>query len=636
MENTITVEDTVKLLEYYNALYREGSPEVTDEDYDVLVEQLRKEAPDHPFLNNVETDLPLPMGETASKGRITHPAPMLSADKAYTTKEVEKWLNKVIKAGAELNITPECILIEISGKLDGIAGRFNQGLQQLVTRGDGEAGTDISEFFRKGVVITRPVGSVVFDDTLGELVVKKAYFERHLSEHFSHSRNFIAGIAGATNINEHGLKALEAGAIELVVYKDMNKTFLAADIFMGAFEFYEESHLESLYDLDGVIFDVQDPLIREFMGCTSHHPNWRLAKKRTTDVKETTVRNIRWQVGRTGKITPVLEVDEIELSGAKVTSITAHNAGVIFDYRLGIGAVIKATRAGEVIPKLLKTMKEAPVTEIINTVPSTCPCCGETTYFTNQDKFLNCPNKSCAERLSSQLQHSFKLLGIDLFGPRACDKLVKFPISDILKFNQCNFTSLGFGDGQAQNFVDEISRVKREPIKDSHILASLGIPHLGRAASEKILTKFRIGDLHLTCVNDLLSIDGFAEKTARSIVNDLVKELDELYEIISGQKVKSAYGITNFNILHTQDQLKNVDHSSGLSGLTVVFTGKMLQGNRKEMEADAKSKGAIVQSSVSSKTKLLVCGENAGSKLAKAEKLGIEVITEVGYNERFC
>jgi len=425
-------------------------------------------------------------------------------------------------------------------------------------------------------------------------------------------------------------KALKLGFIELVFYSAMPRSSCTADKFMDAYEGLEDLHLQSEYMLDGVIFDIMNEDLRKSLGSTSHHPVWRLAKKKVKNAKPVTPINIRWQVGRTKSITPVLEIKPTVLSRVTVTSITGHSLGFIKKHGLGVGSTFLAHRAGDVIPSFLES-----IDRIDPEYPKICPCCESlTTIRIGKDKdndpcdYLECTNDFCGGSTVSYLFHAFKRLGIDLFGTKSCEKLVDKGITtleQIFNMKVENFEQVGFGPGQSLNFINEIAERKTYPLKDSELLASLGINLLGRGKSEKILKFFKVSELDKLDYKTLLGIEGFAEISAKTIISGLTDKRKTLDFLLK----------QNFYISHTIDTNTVVNENNGLAGLNVVFTGKMVQGNRKGMEADAKSKGAKVQTSVNGKTDLLVAGEKAGSKLAKAEKFGVKTITEQQYTSLY-
>jgi DNA ligase (NAD+) len=614
---------------YLNEQYRIDNRLVPDEVFDlVYIPALEARLPQHPLLTEVQPEV-----FVSSKGEIAHPVPMLSTDKAYTRQVVQKWLNRVLKQATLLGIAHDDVMLDASPKFDGIAGRRVVASDQLVSRGTGLLGNDISHMSKGLVIVGNPDS-----DSIGEVVMKNKHFEANFTKAilgekngYVDSRAFIAGIANSDTLKEQGKIALDNGFVELIVYADLDKISCRATDFMDSYEEIEATLLESEYLLDGVIFDVRNNDIRVAMGATSHHPLWRLAKKQVKDAKLVELIDILWQVGRTQAITPVLKIPPTLLPVVTVTSITGHSLGYLKKHGLGIGATFMAHRAGSVIPAWLETIEAADVD-----YPKFCPCCESPTEIRmGLDKdnepceHLRCSNKQCTGSNVSALFHAFKRLNIDLFGPKSCEKLVSQHINTVAKIivmSQNDFINAGFGDGESANFIKEIARAKAEPLPDAHLLASLGINLLGRGRSEKLLKNHKIDTLLSLTYDELLNVENFAEITATAVFNGLIEQREAL-EFLLAQ---------GFNLTHTSETNVVTDKDNGLAGLNICFTGTMVQGNRNDMKADAKSKGAKVQSSVNGKTNLLVIGEGVGDKkLNSATELGVEIITEKVYNERF-
>ena len=241
--------------------------------------------------------------------------------------------------------------------------------QLLVTRGDGIHGNDITSSFDKGVV---DAGNGI--SGVGELVITADYFEAHLKNlGYAHPRNICVGVVNSDEVNEDFVKALKDGAVRFVPYSTLNR-------WEGSFAELIEDHdtiqqqiKESCeYPTDGVVAEITHTELKSVLGSTSHHNRWQIAIKQRSKTKETTIKSINWQTKRTGRVTPVLEVEPIELSGATVRRVTAHHAGNVKTLKLGKGAVISVERSGEVIPKIVSVVKTASMTQI----SETCASCG--------------------------------------------------------------------------------------------------------------------------------------------------------------------------------------------------------------------------------------------------------------------
>jgi DNA ligase (NAD+) len=608
-----------------NISFRKGFPIVSDDLYDhVYMRALSIRTPDHPLLSGIQ-----PEPEIDSKKLVKHPTRMLSTDKAYTPTKVQSWLNRVIKKGESIGLSPRDIKIESSSKYDGIACRRVAHSKQSVTRGKtGEAGNDISHLEKLGMVI---IGDST-KDSLGEIAMKNHHFIKFYSKEalgeagFTDSRSFIAGMANSNNVNPVALKALKAGHVHLLIYKNMPRESASAENFMDMYEKLEESALKSPYMLDGVIFDIMNPTLQKALGNTSHHPVWRLAKKKIKGIKLVTTYNTRWQVTRTRSIVPVHEIEPTKLNNRVVTSITGHNLGYTQKHGLGIGSRFYAHLGGDVIPSHIETELH-----IIPTYPRYCPSCEADTEIKNSKQkdgttnaHLYCSNTSCSGSNSTKIEHTIKELGIDYFGPATVKKLADSgytSVTKILELNIEDFIKSGFGTGETKKLIKEISRAKSAPIKDSKIISALGINLLGSETSEKLLKQYKIEDLENATYTKIRAIKGFAEITTKATISGLIENKGLLNYILN----------QNFKIIHTSD-IKTSE--SSISGSTIVFTGTMENNSRDGMKEQAKKLGAIISESVTSKTTMLVIGLKASdNKIKAANGKGITVMSEREYNK---
>ena len=333
------------------------------------------------------------------------------------------------------------------------------------------------------------------------------------------------------------------------------------------------------------------------------------------------MKSITWQTRRTGRVTPVLEIEPIELSGALVGRVTAHHAGNVKALRLGKGAIVAVERSGEVIPKIVEVIKPATRTIIVNK----CESCGY--ELTWQRDFLICPNHSeCPAQIENTLEHFFKTHGqVDGFGSKSIEKLVTAGIDtleNIYSSTEEDFQQAGFGPGQSKNLRSELNRSLEVEIEDWRFLSAFGIPQLGQGDSRRLLQNIQFDELPEVTKEEIIEIEGFAEITSADIVAGLKNKWPT---------IKYMLGL-DFKLSKTPLLLESALINSPISGMKVVFTGKMLQGSRDQIKKNALELGAKIQSSVSAKTDILICGENAGlAKIDKAEELGVQVMSEQDY-----
>ena len=602
------IEKLITKLEECNAAYRSGSPLVSDHAYDDLVERLRQLAPDHPFLSRVEPET------FTNKQEIRHPVPMLSTEKAYTMADIERFISRVNKAAEKINIAT--ILFRITPKLDGLAGRDDGKV--FVSRGNGETGYEISSAFLKGVI---PVGGR--GHGLGEIVVRQSYFQENLSNTFEHPRNMVVGIISSDTVNTIAVQALQDKAVHFVPYSELPFWEGSARELLENIEAIVADLNEATdYPMDGVVAEVVNDDLKQAMGATTHHFRWQIAIKSKGATAETEVENVTWQVGRTGNVTPVMEVKPVLLSGATIKRVTAHHAGMVVKEGLGKGATIEIIRSGEVIPKLEKVITPADTVAL----PENCPVCG--TELTWQNDFLRCSNRGCRAQIEQSISHWFKTLGnADWFGIKSIQKMVANgydALEKIYAMTTEDFEEIGFGPIQSRNLAEALVISRTKAVEDWRFLAAFGIANLGKGDSRKLLSHMALEALLVANREDIESISGFGGITSQSIhqgIQVLRKTIDHML----------ALGFT----LEKSDRVEDTANiNSAIAGKAVVFTGKMHTGSREDMQAAARKLGAKVQTTVSGKTDLLVCGEKVGAaKIKKADSLGVSIVSEAEYFE---
>jgi DNA ligase (NAD+) len=610
-------DELEELLAIANALYRGGAEMVSDKVYDfVLMAELKSRNPLHPFLNQVEPE-PAFYGKT-----VELPTKMLSTDKAYSVTEIESWVKRIKKVAAELEKDFSTLLFKVTPKLDGYAA-FDDG-EKLYTRGDGVKGTDISRVFERGLQVAnqgaRGLGA-------GEVVISKSYFASQLAALFDNSRNFQASIIKEKDLSPHAEKAINQGAAVFYPFALLPCWMGTATELFADFENIIKSIWHQLdFDVDGVVLEVVDHEIKEFMGATRHHHRWQIAYKENLNSAQVKVLSVTPQTSRSGRITPVAELEPTRLSGALIQRATAHNYQMVVDKGIGAGAIIRLARSGEVIPKI-----EEVLTAVTPDIPTHCPSCGQELIW--DGKFLMCTNTlACPAQVSNTIEHFFKTLANnDGFGAATIAKLYEHNIRNIGQIYQLqaeDFVAMGFGAKQSANLVTQLQRSRAEEIEDWRFLAAFGVFRIGRSPCEKLLKKYSLEEVFNLTEADIVAIEGFAEKTAAAVTQGF-QRIQPLFEEIYalGFNLKSSREVTS--PLSTEAQTANP-----LAGKLIVFTGTMVQGSRDEMKRQAKAFGAKVGDAVSSKTDLLVIGEKVGAtKLQAAQEKGVKIVTEAEYLE---
>lgn len=600
------IDRLVARLEACNAAYRRGEPLVDDAAYDRLVEQLRLLDPRHPFLRAVEPE------QLAGRVEVRHPAPMLSTEKAYTDEQLARFLQRVQKEAQAIGIQE--VRFEATPKLDGLAGRDDG--EVLASRGNGLVGYDITSAYAKGVVPTGGRGH-----GLGEITVVKSYFDARLADKFEHPRNMVVGIVSSDTLNAHVRQALEEGMVHFVPYNQLRRWEGTGEALLDGIDAIARDLAdETDYPMDGVVVSVCDSRLRDRMGATTHHYRWQIAVKRKGATAVTQVEGIQWQVGRTGNVTPVLEVAPVALSGATIRRVTAHHAGMVEKLGIGPGARIEVIRSGEVIPKLERVLAPARQVEM----PQTCPACGLELSW--KGDFLRCTHMGCPAQTEQRISHWFRTLGnADWFGIKTIQKLVAAgydTLEKIYAMTEADFAALGFGPVQSRNLAEALRTSRTKPVEDWRFTAALGIPDLGVGDSRRLLQHVALEELVELDAQQVVRIDGFGEITSRSVVQGLAEVKATLLHLLQ----------LGFNLEKTVPRSEGPVQLSPIAGRNLVFTGKMVRGSREQMAAEARRLGANVQSSVSGATDLLVCGEKVGpAKLDKAGVLGVRIVSEEEY-----
>jgi DNA ligase (NAD+) len=601
-----TIDELVDLLNAYNQAYRQGAPIVSDAEYDTLVERLRVIAPDHPFLQAVEPE------QFIGRQEVRHPTPMLSIEKAYTREQLERFVARVQKEADALGM--DAVRFRLTPKLDGLAGRDDGSV--FATRGNGEVGYEISNAFTKGVI---PIGGR--GQGMGEIVVVKSYFDERMADFFEHPRNMVVGIISSDTLNENAASALKDRMVRFVPYSQTPSLIVDGRRLVEETRPLVRDLLKDVdYPTDGVVAEVTDDRLKDRMGATAHHYRWQIAIKTKGETAQTTVTGIQWQVGRTGKVTPVLEVDPVSLSGATIRRVTAHHAGNIRNSGIGIGTRIEVIRSGEVIPKLEAVLEVRGEAER----PKTCPSCS--TPLVWQNDFLKCTNSACRAQIEQRISHWFRILGnADWFGIKTIRRLVENghdSLEAVYRLSESDFAEMGFGPVQSKNLAEAITLSRTKPVEDWRFLAAFGIADLGTGDSRKLLAHIPLENVIGMDRTVIARIKGFGDKTSQSIV----ESIDAMAETI-GHMLDLGFNLQRTPLSSEQEAIV-----SPVAGKGIVFTGKMIHGSREAMQTEARALGGRVQTVVSSSTDYLVCGDHVGAlKINKANRLGVTILTESQY-----
>lgn len=439
-------------LRKYNTDYRNGNPSISDEEYDNLIDLLKSINPNNSFLQKLEEEV------FKNKVKIKHKKPMLSIDKAYTEKDLGIYIGRLKKAVKFLDLDNSLngINIHVNSKLDGVAGFYDNGI--LSSRGDGYEGFDITNIFELGVVNIAEENN--FLSCYGEIVISKSYFENNLSEVFKHPRNMISGLLSSDKLNPLTKKALKDKAISFVPYSVLPEVIIPLSDFHPSFI----NNLDPIkkiikvdYPTDGLVCTIDNYFVIDYLGHNERSYKYQIAIKDKSNTKLSIVKDIKWEVGRTGNITPIIHIKPIDLSGSVIKKVSGYNCGYIENNKISIGAVVEIIRSGEVIPKIVSIVEPSKEPIII---PYLCPECNNTLIRVND--MLKCSNVKCKQRVVKNILQQIKNNKIKLFGKKTIEKIVDSgydTYEDILEMTHVDFIHCGFGEVLSNNLYNSIKGV---------------------------------------------------------------------------------------------------------------------------------------------------------------------------------
>ena len=661
------IMELVELLERYSREYYEhDSPTVSDREYDKLFRELQELELSHPELARHDSPTQR-VGGRPVEGflTVTHTVPMLSLDNAFSDVELQEFERR---ARERLGLIDD-IAIEYmcEPKLDGIAVaiRYERGrLVQAATRGDGQTGEDITHNVRtiKNVPLhLRDACSIPVLEVRGEVFMPKRGFselnrvaESAGEKTFANPRNAAAGSLRQLDPSVtakrplafycYGVGAtqgvqLPATQYELLAWyqtlglpvNDEVRAVLGIDACIAYYEQLSRRRSSLDYDIDGIVYKVNSFAEQSELGFVSRAPRWAIARKFPAEEALTRLLDVEFQVGRTGAITPVARLEPVSVGGVVVSNATLHNADEIERLQIMVGDLVVVRRAGDVIPQIVRALPEernGPVSSIA--FPAVCPVCGSKVIREQGEAVQRCSGAlTCPAQRKGAINHfvSRKAMDIEGFGEKLVDLLVEtnrlqYP-SDIFSLTQTELASLPrMGDKSALNLMRSIDQAKQTTL--ARFLYALGIREVGVTTAERLSEYF--GGL------DLLAQATFDELLDIPDVGPIVaNHIKAFFDSASNREFIEtllAAGVTWPNVATVDRQ------NALLVGETWVVSGKLEQFSREEVTSKLKSFGAHVAGSVSKSTTVLLAGPGAGSKLTKAQALGVEVIDEAEFLAR--
>jgi len=635
-------QKNIKLLNHWaKAYYVDDNPLATDEEYDKLYHQILEYEMAHP--QDIDpTSVTQRVGGVVLDGfeKAKHIKRMWSMEDVFDKSEVQEWLDRVYKNVGKCTLFCE-------PKFDGASLNllYEDGkLVRAITRGDGVVGEDVTANAKTIHSIPLSIEYKGLIEIRGEVVIKKDDFEAINEQRakdnqplFANPRNAAAGSLRQLDSSITAKRKLaffpwgiEENSLEFRLLSECmefvyNLGFLKPP-YQKATKNLEE--IEEFYQLliskrdeiemmmDGMVIKVDERDKQELLGYTVKYPRWMCAYKFPAIEKVTKLLDVTLQVGRTGVITPVAEIEPVNIEGAIVSRATLHNFDEIERKDIRIGDSIIIIRSGDVIPKIIKVLEdrrdgsEKPINR-----PTKCPTCGS--ELLDEGTLIKCQNLQCPDRLTNAIIHfaSRKCMDIDGLGTKIVELLVSCGIiKNVLDLYSLKYEDLehleGFKEKKINNLLNAIASSKNKPLH--RLINAMGIEHIGEVASKSLALEFGLGIVDVT-LEQIVALDGFGEEMANSLLEFM--------------RVNREFVLKLFEVIQPTIEEKKEATQNPFKDKTVVLTGTMSQSRGKIKEM-LESLGAKVSGSVSKKTDYLIYGEDAGSKLTKAQSLEVTTLSE--------
>lgn len=654
------VETLHRLLNQYNhEYYVMDNSSVPDSEYDKLLHELIHIEEEHPEFKTEDSPTVRVGGEAqATFNKVRHDTPMLSLANAFSEEDLRRFDARVRENAGKVEYMCEL-------KIDGLAvslkyedGRFVQGL----TRGDGTIGEDITENLRTIRAIPLKIKKPLTFEVRGEAFMPKSSFERLNQEKeeageqaFANPRNAAAGslrqldskLAAKRRLsiflysvndftNFHATSQSEAlDELDELGFKTNQNRKRVTDIegVLDYIQYWTEKRQDLSYDIDGIVIKVNDLEAQDELGYTQKSPRWAIAYKFPAEEVVTTLTDIELSVGRTGVVTPTAVLDPVRVAGTTVSRASLHNEDLIHEKDIRIGDSVVIKKAGDIIPEVVRSLpdRRPEGTETYH-MPTHCPSCGHELVRLDGEVALRCINPKCPAQLVEGMIHfvSRQAMNIDGLGTKLIMQLYENEIikdvADLYYLTKDDLLPLErMGEKKADNLLKAIEASKANSFE--HLLFGLGIRHLGVKASQVIAERFENMDrLFEVTEDELLEIHDIGDKLATSLMTYLNNE--DIIALIDKLRAK------NVNMKYKGIRTSEIESDSEFNGLTVVLTGKLQNMTRTEASKWLEAHGAKTTSSVTKNTDLVIAGEDAGSKLTKAEKLGTEIWSEADFIQK--
>lgn len=654
------IEELRKEVEYHaKKYYDEDSPEISDFEYDMLMVELRNLEKEFPQFNSKES-LTQKVGGHVKEGfkKVTHEVPLQSLQDVFSIEEVIDYVNKIDEKAKENGIENNRYVVET--KIDGLSaaieykdGKFVRG----ATRGNGLVGEDVTENIKTIKTIPMELNEKIDITVRGEIFISKKDFEEMNQEREENEETLFANArnAAAGSLRQLDSKITAKRPLDIYIFnvqkiegKQFNSHFEELEYLdkLGfnvnpvripcndikeiekAIEKIGKDREKLTFGIDGAVIKVDELDFREILGTTAKTPRWAIAYKYPPEKKETKLKDIICQVGRTGVITPMAILEPVKVAGSTISKTTLHNEDFIKQKELKIGDTVVIQKAGDVIPEIVEVKKNKRTGEEKDfEMPKKCPVCGAETLRLEGEAAVRCTGIECPAKLYRNLVHfvSREAMNIDGLGESIISQLLeKNLIENIADIYTLKFEDVASlkknGKKFAQNLIDSINKSKENDLY--RLITALGIRHVGTKASKILARKYKnIDNLMETTSEELSMIEDIGPVVADSIREFFLQ--DQTIDLI--KRLKKS-GVNTKNL-----EEESIDNR--FEGKIFVLTGSLEKFTRQEASDIIEKLGGKTSSTVSKKTSYVLAGEEAGSKLTKAQSLGVEIISEEQFEE---
>ena len=646
------IEELRKTLRYHSdRYYNDDAPEIEDYEYDMMMRELKGLEEKYPEFDSADSPTKRVGGKADNSfASVEHTVRMESLQDAFSKEEIFDFDRRVKENVSDVNYVVEPKIDGLSVSLEYVNGEFFRGS----TRGDGNVGEDVSGNLR--VIHNIPLKlnhALPYIEVRGEVYMPKKSFDRVVDRQlindekpFKNPRNAAAGslrqkdseVAATRGLDIFVFNIQQIEGKELTSHKE-SLDYLK-ELGFNTIPYYErvddietafekvlqigEKRGELEFDIDGAVIKVDDFSEREQLGSTAKFPKWAVAFKYPPEEKQTEILDIEITVGRTGKLTPTAVLSPVHLAGTTVSRATLHNQDFINEKGVNIGDIVTVRKAGDIIPEVLCVNEKRSNGSFV--YPERCPSCNEKVVREEGESDIRCINPECPAQLLRNLIHycSRDAMDIEGLGPSIIETFVNEgmikTVTDIYRLDKEKIASLdGFQQTSANNIIESVENSKNNDL--SKLIFALGIRHIGAKAAKLLSDEFKnIDNLMNASLEAISDIDGFGDIMAKSAFDFFQSE--SARELIADLK---SFGVNT--------ESKTVINDNRFEGMTFVLTGTLPTYKRSEASKIIESFGGKTSSSVSKKTSYVLSGESSGSKLDKANQLGIPVIDENEFNE---